>query len=291
MNDSFHSLSPAPSGDSSEDAASSDAASSDVASSDSLASGSAQADGGSRGHQSSVDDLDVPEPFREAVEHLRRQVEDAVATIDALRRTNERLRQKIDELSERPTVPEGESFVVLDGTTDTLRRQIQHFIDVIDAHLEKTPASGLTGDADGEALETAEPDGDGKANSHASEPEASSPGDADSGAALEDASDQDGPAASHGGAGGSRDTPPGSPAPGGSDTGGSNTSGSNTSAQSSNQAANAQTPDSRSTDKQPSERTPDPDPDPEDAMRYPPRMLSPGLSPRRAAEDTPPDDD
>ena len=220
-------------------------------------------------------------------------MEDAVATIDALRRTNERLRQKIDELSERPTVPEGESFVVLDGTTDTLRRQIQHFIDVIDAHLEKTPASGLTGDADGEALETAEPDGDGKVNSHASEPEASSPGDADSGAAPEDASDQDGPAASHGGAGGShggaggsRDTPPGSPAPGGSNTGGSNTS-----AQSSNQAAKAQTADSRSTDKQPSEHTPDPDPDPEDAMRYPPRMLSPGLSPRRAAEDTPPDDE
>jgi len=269
MNDSFHSLSPAPSGDSSEDSASSDSASSDSSS-----SGSAQADEESRGHRSSVGDLDVPEPFREAVEHLRRQVDDAVATIDALRRTNDRLRQKIDELSERPTVPEGESFVVLDGTADTLRRQIQHFIDVIDAHLEKTPASGLTGDADEEALETAEPDGDGKANSHASGPEASSPGDADSGAAPEDASDQDG-------AGGSRGGAPGSAAPGGSDTG----------APSSNQAGNAQTADSRSTDKQPSEHAPDPDPDPEDAMRYPPRMLSPGLSPRHAAEDTPTDDD
>jgi len=283
MNDSFHSLSPAPSGDSSEDSASSDSASSDSSS-----SGSAQADEESRGHRSSVGDLDVPEPFREAVEHLRRQVDDAVATIDALRRTNDRLRQKIDELSERPTVPEGESFVVLDGTADTLRRQIQHFIDVIDAHLEKTPASGLTGDADEEALETAEPDGDGKATSHASGPEASSPGDADSGAAPEDASDQDGNEAarggaggSRGGAGGSRGGALGSAAPGGSDTG----------AQSSNQAANAQTADSRSTDKQPSEHAPDPDPDPEDAMRYPPRMLSPGLSPRHAAEDTPTDDD
>jgi len=283
MNDSFHSLSPAPSGDSSEDSASSDSSSSDSSS-----SGPAQADEVSREHRSSVDDLDVPEPFREAVEHLRRQVDDAVATIDALRRTNDRLRQKIDELSERPTVSEGKSFVVLDGTTDTLRRQIQHFIDVIDAHLEKTPASGLPGDADEETLETAEPDGDGKANSHVSEPEASSPGDADSGAAPEDASDQDrneaargGARGSRGGTGDSRGGAPGPAAPGGSDTG----------AQSSNQAADAQTADSRSTDKLPSERAPDPDPDPEDAMRYPPRMLSPGLSPRRAAEDTPPDDD
>jgi hypothetical protein len=90
-----------------------------------------------------ADDLDVPEPFREAVAALREEVEAAADTIRDLRAENARLRQRIDVLSERPDVSDEDAFILLEGERAQLRDRIQRFIDAIDDHLATSPASGI----------------------------------------------------------------------------------------------------------------------------------------------------
>mgnify|MGYP006293377127 FL=1 len=90
-----------------------------------------------------ADDLDVPEPFREAVDALREEVEAAAETIRNLRAENARLRQRIDVLLERPDVSDDDAFILLEGKRVQLRDRIQQFIDAIDDHLATSPESGI----------------------------------------------------------------------------------------------------------------------------------------------------
>ena len=88
---------------------------------------------------------DVPAPFRDAVAALQKQVHTAEETIRALRAENEQLREQVDRLSKRPDVTDDDAFARFDEDRDALRRRIQHFIDAIDDHLATTPASGVNG--------------------------------------------------------------------------------------------------------------------------------------------------
>ncbi|WP_143815453.1 cell division protein ZapB [Longibacter salinarum] len=90
-----------------------------------------------------AEDPNVPEPFREAVAALHEQVQTAADAIRELRAENERLRQKVEDLSERPDVSDDDAFILLDDDRADLRERIQSFIDAIDEHLETSPASGI----------------------------------------------------------------------------------------------------------------------------------------------------
>jgi regulator of replication initiation timing len=85
----------------------------------------------------------IPEPFREAVSALRKQTQTAAETIRALRAENQRLREKVEELSQRPDVRDNDAFAHFDDDRDALRERIQHFIDAIDDHLDSAPESGV----------------------------------------------------------------------------------------------------------------------------------------------------
>jgi len=95
---------------------------------------------------------DVPAPFRDAVAALQKQVRTAEETIRALRAENQRLREQVDRLSKRPDVTDDDAFARFDEDRDALRQQIQHFIDAIDDHLATTPASGVNEPASGVEL-------------------------------------------------------------------------------------------------------------------------------------------
>lgn len=86
---------------------------------------------------------DIPEPFREAVSALREQTQTAAETIRALRAENQRLRDKVEELSQRPDVGDDDAFAHFDEDREALRQRIQHFIDAIDDHLDNAPESGV----------------------------------------------------------------------------------------------------------------------------------------------------
>ena len=99
----------------------------------------------------------IPEPFREAVCALREQTQTAAETIRALRAENQRLRDKVEELSQRPDVGDDDAFAHFDDDREALRRRIQHFIDAIDDHLDNAPESGVaSGDIDPLPLQPAE---------------------------------------------------------------------------------------------------------------------------------------
>lgn len=85
----------------------------------------------------------IPKPFREAVFALRKQTQMAAETIRALRAENQRLRKKVEELSQRPNVRDNDAFAHFDDDRDALRERIQHFIDAIDDHLDSAPESGV----------------------------------------------------------------------------------------------------------------------------------------------------
>lgn len=77
---------------------------------------------------------------------MQEQVRAAAETIRELRAENARLKQQVDELSQRPDVGEDDVFIHLDGERAELRDRIQQFIDAIDDHLERSPDSGIEPD-------------------------------------------------------------------------------------------------------------------------------------------------
>jgi FtsZ-binding cell division protein ZapB len=89
------------------------------------------------------DDLDgpVPDGHRDGLRRLARRVEQAVETIERLRAENERLRRRVEELEAGPDVPDGETLLTLEKDPEALRDKITHFIDAIDAYLDR-PAAG-----------------------------------------------------------------------------------------------------------------------------------------------------
>jgi len=93
------------------------------------------------------EDLDgtVPDEHRDGLRRLARRVEQAVETIERLRAENERLRRRVEELEAGPDVPEGETLLTLEEDPEALRDKITHFIDAIDAYLDR-PAAGLSDD-------------------------------------------------------------------------------------------------------------------------------------------------
>jgi hypothetical protein len=78
----------------------------------------------------------LPADHQKVVVRLHRMVEAAVATIQTLRAENARLRQSVEDLQQRPEVPEDATVVSLDAPPDALREQIQGFIALIDRYLE-----------------------------------------------------------------------------------------------------------------------------------------------------------
>lgn len=87
---------------------------------------------------SSTTDRDAPSA-RPALERLRAQVNRAADEIERLRAENRRLQERVETLEQRPDVSQDEAFITLDDP-EALRRQIQDFIDTIDAYLdEPTP--------------------------------------------------------------------------------------------------------------------------------------------------------
>ncbi len=72
-----------------------------------------------------------------ALERLRKQVRRAADELERLRAENRALQQRVAELEARPTVGEDEIVLRVDDP-DALRRQIEGFIETIDAYLDET---------------------------------------------------------------------------------------------------------------------------------------------------------
>jgi hypothetical protein len=83
----------------------------------------------------------LPLSSGEALRTLREHVEEAAEALRELRAENARLRARVLELEER--LPEGDVAVVEGQTPEALRQQIDHFIALLDQHLE-----GDAGDSD-----------------------------------------------------------------------------------------------------------------------------------------------
>ncbi len=119
--------------------------------------GASPSDSSSRPASLDAVQANIPEPFREAVSALREQTRTAAETIRALRAENQRLRDRVEELSQRPDVGDDDAFAHFDDDRDALRKRIQHFIDAIDDHLDNAPESGVaSGDIDSLPLQPAE---------------------------------------------------------------------------------------------------------------------------------------
>lgn len=77
----------------------------------------------------------------EVMTRLRTQVRKAANEIERLRAENERLQQRVDALEARPAVGPDEAFLTLDADPKTAERQLQDFIDAIDAYLDANTPS------------------------------------------------------------------------------------------------------------------------------------------------------
>lgn len=73
----------------------------------------------------------------DALEQLRTQVERAVRSLKRLRKENERLRARVEELQTHPGLDQDGTFVSFDEDPEVLRRKINGFIDAIDHRLAK----------------------------------------------------------------------------------------------------------------------------------------------------------
>ena len=77
----------------------------------------------------------------DVMDRLRARVRDTVGEIEQLRAENERLQQRVDTLEARPAVRPDETFVTLDDDPQAVQRQLQDFIDAIDAYLDANAPS------------------------------------------------------------------------------------------------------------------------------------------------------
>ena len=103
----------------------------------------------SEGGEAEADDLShLPAEHRAVIRRLRRRVEQAVETIEALRAENERLRQRVEELEAKPAFPEAETVLTLDDDPEEVKDRISHFIDTIDTYLEAAEPDAPADDTD-----------------------------------------------------------------------------------------------------------------------------------------------
>lgn len=95
-----------------------------------------------------IDSLDeetlsrLPAGQQEAVKRLHTQVARAVTAIESLKEENRRLRERVEELEQRPDVSDDETVVTFPSDPDSLRETITHFIDAIDGYLQEDAVVG-----------------------------------------------------------------------------------------------------------------------------------------------------
>jgi len=77
----------------------------------------------------------LPAGQQEAIKHLHTQVARAVTAINALKAENERLRERVEQLEQRPAVADDETFLTLPADPEALRDTLDDFIRSIDAYL------------------------------------------------------------------------------------------------------------------------------------------------------------
>lgn len=78
----------------------------------------------------------APEP--PALRRLRRHVAHAAETLDRLRRENERLRARVQELEANPGFDYDGTLLPLDDDAAALRKKVEGFVEALDAHLAQT---------------------------------------------------------------------------------------------------------------------------------------------------------
>lgn len=77
-----------------------------------------------------------------ALKRLRGQVERAAGTLKRLRRENEQLRARVEELEAHPGLHTEGTFVTLDDDPEVLREKVEAFINAIDHTLADEHARG-----------------------------------------------------------------------------------------------------------------------------------------------------
>jgi len=83
----------------------------------------------------------VPESLHPTVQTLVAQIEVAAHRLQALQAENERLRARLQELEQRPDIPESALVLPLaDAETDTLEDRLDAYIEAIDLLLDDLPA-------------------------------------------------------------------------------------------------------------------------------------------------------
>lgn len=86
------------------------------------------------------DDLSHLRPaHREVVRRLHRKVRQAVVHIERLEEENERLREHVSELENRPAISPDKTALAVDADPDSLRERISGFIEAIDTYLDEEP--------------------------------------------------------------------------------------------------------------------------------------------------------
>ena len=83
------------------------------------------------------DDLSaLPPVHQDVVRRLRAKVERAATLLDQLQTENERLRQRVEELEQQPSVPDDKTVLALEDDPERLQDRISAFIEAIDTYLE-----------------------------------------------------------------------------------------------------------------------------------------------------------
>lgn len=83
----------------------------------------------------------LPPVHQDVVRRLRAKVNRAATLLDRLQAENERLRQRVKELEDRPAVPADKTVFALDDDPEALRDRISTFIEAIDTYLDNVPAT------------------------------------------------------------------------------------------------------------------------------------------------------
>lgn len=82
----------------------------------------------------------LPPAYRDVVRRLHRKVRQAAGHIERLEEENERLREQVSELENRPAISPDKTALALDAEPATLRERISSFIEAIDTYLDEEPS-------------------------------------------------------------------------------------------------------------------------------------------------------
>lgn len=85
-----------------------------------------------------VDPSEARESSSDALDRLRERVQQAAQEIERLRAEKRRLQARVHELEQRPALDDDEAFIRLNDDPEALRRQIEGFIETIDAYLDES---------------------------------------------------------------------------------------------------------------------------------------------------------